>query len=75
MDKNKWLDEWQTKQDYINGYYSITRYEKYMLCNYLISLIEFIEIDRKFKDFYYKLDNVFNIHKKEFTKFFNISAI
>ncbi len=71
MDKNKWLDEWQTKQDYINGYYSITRYEKYMLCNYLISLIEFIEIDRKFKDFYYKLDNVFNIHKKEFTKFFN----
>lgn len=71
MDKNKWLDEWQTKQDYINGYYSITQYEKYMLCNYLISLIEFIEIDRKFKDFYYKLDNVFNIHKKEFTKFFN----
>lgn len=72
MDKrNKWLDSWQTKQDYINGYYSITQYEKYMLCNYLISLIEFIEIDRKFKDFYYKLDNVFNIHKKEFTKFFN----
>ncbi len=51
MDKNKWLDEWQTKQDYINGYYSITQYEKYMLCNYLISLIEFIEIDRKYNFF------------------------
>lgn len=59
---SSWLDEWSQKRDYLDGCTSITKYEKFMLCFYLLNFIDFIEFDKyKFKPFYLQIIQVLNL--------------
>ena len=72
LDKNllDWLVEWEQKQNYLKGYTTITEYEKFMLCYYLLNFINFIEVDKhEFKPFYSKLIQVLNLENTKYPKY------
>ena len=63
------LNDWQQKDDYLNGVTTITDYEKFMLCFYLLKLSDFIEYRKfLFRDYYEELIKVLNLQPKECPK-------
>lgn len=67
---NSWLAEWSQKQDYLDDCTTITKYEKFMLCFYLLNFIDFIELDKwKFETFYSQIIQVFDLEKTKYPKY------
>ncbi|MBP3924741.1 hypothetical protein J6E39_05810 [bacterium] len=67
---NSWLAEWSQKQDYLDGCTIITKYEKFMLCFYLLNFIDFIELDKwKFETFYSQIIQVLNLENTKYPKY------
>ena len=67
---SSWLTEWAQKQDYLAGCTTITKYEKFMLCFYLLNFIDFIEPDKwKFETFYSQIIQVFDLKKTKYPKY------
>lgn len=62
---NNWLNDWETKQNIIEGYNNLSAFEKYKLCYYLTILVDYLELtDSKFVEFYKKLIFALRINKK-----------
>lgn len=60
--------------DYMHGLTTVTQYEKLMLCNYLIALVELFETDGKFLDFCYALDKILEINNDKFSQIISKST-
>lgn len=64
------LHEWSQKQDYLAGCTTITKYEKFMLCFYLLNFIDFIELDKwKFETLYSQIIQVLNLENTKYPKY------
>lgn len=67
---NSWLAEWEQKQAYFEGCTTITDYEKFMLCFYLLNFIYFIELDKwTFESFYSQIIQVLNLEKTKYPEY------
>lgn len=67
---SSWLDEWSQKRDYLDGCTAITKYEKFMLCFYLLNFIDFIEFDKwKFETLYSQIIQVFDLEKTKYPEY------